>query len=47
MRESADGPPHPMFKTKLEAVQWCGQHEFIHIGQIGLLRRLLREKPLR
>lgn len=40
-------PPHPMFKTKLEALHWCAQHEFVHAGQIGLLRRLLGETWLR
>ena len=40
-------PPHPMFRTKLEALSWCAQHEFIHAGQIGLLRRLLGEKWVR
>lgn len=35
------GPPeHPMFTTRLGALFWCGQHEFIHIGQLALLRRL-------
>jgi uncharacterized damage-inducible protein DinB len=41
------GPPHPMFKTKLDAVHWCARHEFIHAGQIGLIRRLLGAAPLR
>ena len=42
------GPPsHPMFKTKLEALFWCAHHEWIHVGQIGLLRRLLGSEPLR
>ena len=40
-------PPHPMFKTKGEAIRWSVQHEFIHTGQIGLLRRLLGATPLR
>jgi uncharacterized damage-inducible protein DinB len=40
-------PPHPMFKTKLGALNWCAQHEFIHAGQIGLLRRLFGAVPLR
>ena len=44
--ESA-GDPHPMFKTKLEALQWCVLHEFIHAGQIALLRRLFGAAPLR
>ena len=40
-------PPHPMFKTKLDALHFCAQHEFIHAGQIALLRRLLGQPPLR
>jgi len=38
--------PHPLFTTKLGGLFWCGQHELIHAGQIGLLRRLLGHKPL-
>ena len=33
--------PHRSFTTKLGAVAWAPQHEFIHCGQIGLLKRLL------
>lgn len=39
--------PHPAAKTKLEALLFCGQHEMLHAGQIGLLRRLLGYKPVR
>ncbi|MDP6467656.1 MAG: DinB family protein [Pirellulaceae bacterium] len=39
-------PRHPMFETKLGALQWCAQHEFTHAGQISLLRRLFGEDPL-
>lgn len=45
--EPSDTPPHPMFKTKLGAVRWSAQHEFIHIGQIALLRRLFGNEWLR
>ena len=45
--EPAIGPPHAMFQTKLGALQWCAQHEFIHAGQIALLRRLFGLPPLR
>jgi hypothetical protein len=38
--------PHSLVKTKLEALLWCGQHEFVHAGQIGLLRRLLGYAPV-
>ena len=47
LSEPVGDPPHPMFKTKLEALGWCAQHEFIHIGQIALLRRLFGAEPLR
>jgi hypothetical protein len=39
-------PPHSQFNTKIGALFWCGQHEMIHAGQIGLLRRLLQHEPL-
>jgi hypothetical protein len=38
--------PHPFAKTKLLALHWCAQHEMLHAGQIGLLRRLLGSPPL-
>jgi hypothetical protein len=47
--EELDQPslkPHPLFTTKLGALLWCGQHEMVHAGQIGLLRRLLGYAPL-
>ena len=39
--------PHPIFKTKLEALYFSSKHEMLHAGQIGLLRRLLGKPPLR
>jgi hypothetical protein len=39
--------PHPVFKTKLGAVEWSSQHELVHAGQIALLRRLMGKPPLR
>src|SRR5207249_1654885 len=38
-------PPHRLAKTKREILMWCGQHEMMHAGQIGLLRRQLGHKP--
>lgn len=38
--------PHPIVKTKLEALDWCANHELVHAGQIGLLRRQLGHQPL-
>jgi hypothetical protein len=39
--------PHPVFKTKLEAVEYAPQHELVHAGQIALLRRMMGKPPLR
>jgi uncharacterized damage-inducible protein DinB len=47
--EALDEPPlapHPLFETKLGALLWCAQHEMVHAGQIGLLRRLLGHPSL-
>ncbi len=33
--------PHRLFNTKLDSLLWCGRHEMLHAGQIGLIRRLL------
>lgn len=38
--------PHPRFSTKGGAIVWCAEHEMLHAGQIGLLRRLLGKPPL-
>lgn len=43
----ATEPTHPMFSTKLEAVEFSSQHELLHAGQIALLRRLMGKRPLR
>src|SRR5205823_5159558 len=32
---------HRLARTRLAALLWCAQHEMLHAGQIGLLRRLL------
>ncbi|MCC9609482.1 DinB family protein [Blastopirellula sp. JC732] len=37
--------PHPLFNTKLDSLLWSAQHEMLHAGQIGLLRRLLGAEP--
>jgi hypothetical protein len=38
--------PHRLAKTKLWSLLWCAQHEAVHAGQIGLLRRQLGHAPL-
>jgi hypothetical protein len=37
---------HLIAKTKLDSLLWCAQHELVHAGQIGLLRRQLDHPPL-
>ncbi|MBX3413372.1 MAG: DinB family protein [Pirellulales bacterium] len=32
--------PHPLFNTRFGALLWCARHEMVHVGQIGLLKRL-------
>ena len=38
--------PHRFATTKLRALLWCAQHEMLHAGQIGLLRRHLGYPPM-
>ena len=38
--------PHNLCTTRRACVVWCGQHEMLHAGQIGLLRRQLGHDPL-
>lgn len=33
--------PHPIAKTKYEALTWCFRHEMWHLGQIATLKRIL------
>jgi uncharacterized damage-inducible protein DinB len=44
LAEPAD--PHPRFSTKAGSLVWCAEHEMMHAGQVGLLRRLLGKPPL-
>jgi len=37
--------PHRFANTRLRWLFWCSQHELVHAGQIGLLRRLLGKGP--
>jgi hypothetical protein len=37
---------HSLIKTKLWSLLWCAQHEMVHAGQIGLIRRQLGYSPL-
>jgi uncharacterized damage-inducible protein DinB len=38
--------PHPFAQNKFQALMWCANHEMLHAGQIGLLRRELGYPPL-
>jgi hypothetical protein len=40
-------PAHPQFKTKLGAIEYSAPHEFVHAGQIAMLRRLMGKPSLR
>jgi hypothetical protein len=37
--------PSPRAKTVLDCYRWCSQHEMLHGGQIGLIKRLLGYSP--
>jgi hypothetical protein len=39
--------PHELCPTKHAVLVWCNQHEMLHAGQIGLLRRLLGQPRYR
>ena len=48
--EQLDEPteaPHAAFATRYGALLFAGDHEMLHAGQIGLLRRLMGKPPLR
>jgi len=48
--EGLDDPvdaPHAAFATRYGALLFAGDHEMLHSGQIGLLRRLMGKPPLR
>jgi hypothetical protein len=40
-------PPHAAFATKFGALLFAADHEMLHAGQIGLLRRLMGKEPVR
>lgn len=39
--------PHPAFQTKFQALVFSAEHEMVHAGQIGLLRRQLGHASIR
>ena len=38
------GFPHPIAKTKLDALDWNIKHTFWHCGQLGLLKRVVDQR---
>lgn len=36
--------PHPIAKTKFEAIDWNIKHTMWHCGQIGILKRIVHER---
>ncbi|UZR99222.1 DinB family protein [Chondrinema litorale] len=36
--------PHPVAKTKFEALSWNVQHNMWHCGQLGILKRMVDER---
>ena len=46
LNEEVD-PPHAAFATKYGALLFSVDHEMLHAGQIGLIRRLIGKAPLR
>nr|WP_295929505.1 DinB family protein [uncultured Dyadobacter sp.] len=36
--------PHPIAKTKFEAIDWNVKHTMYHCGQIGILRRIVDKR---
>jgi hypothetical protein len=40
------GSPHRFCRTKADFARWVSHHEFLHAGQIGLIRRLLGTGPV-
>ena len=40
------GTPHRFCRTRADYARWASHHEFLHAGQIGLIRRLLGKGPV-
>lgn len=45
--DEALGPPTSSYATRYGALLFAGDHEMIHAGQIGMLRRLMGKPPVR
>jgi hypothetical protein len=42
----AVGTPHRFCRTRADYARWVSHHEFLHSGQIGLIRRMLGKGPV-
>jgi uncharacterized damage-inducible protein DinB len=40
------GSAHRFCRTKADFARWVSHHEFLHAGQIGLIRRMLGKDPV-
>ena len=40
------GSPHRFCRVKADYARWVSHHEFLHSGQIGLIRRMLGSEPM-
>jgi uncharacterized damage-inducible protein DinB len=40
-------PPHAVVATRYGSMLFAGDHEMLHAGQIGFLRRLMGKPPVR
>jgi hypothetical protein len=45
--DEAVDAPHAAFGTKFGSLLFAADHEMLHAGQIGMLRRLMGKEPLR
>jgi hypothetical protein len=39
--------PYAVYPNKFGCLIFCSHHEMLHAGQLGLLRRLLGQEPIR
>jgi hypothetical protein len=45
--DEESGPPHAAYATKYGALLFAPDHEMLHAGQIGMLRRMMGKPPMR
>ena len=47
MLDEESGPPHAAYATKYGALLFAPDHEMLHAGQIGMLRRMMGKPAMR